>query len=120
MTVSTLSPPEKAPTYAQTMTAARVGPPEVISLERVDVPEPRDQEVNATFVGGYAEYAFASAKMIASKPRSLSHIAAASVPVVAVTAWQVLFDHACTSEGLARGTLAADAPGLIAAAALLR
>jgi hypothetical protein len=31
--------------------------------------------------------------MIAPKPRELSHIEAASVPVVAVTAWQMLFDR---------------------------
>src|SRR3712207_2058941 len=32
--------------------------------------------------------------MIAPKPTSLSHIEAASVPVIAVTAWQGLFDQA--------------------------
>jgi NADPH:quinone reductase-like Zn-dependent oxidoreductase len=161
MTVSAASPPEPTPTYAQTMTAARVhryGPPTVITVERIDVPEPRDQEVllrvhaagvgpwdalvrtgasglpqslpltlgsevsgvvervganvtdfhrgdevfgatNASFVDGYAEYAVAAVKMITSKPSNLSHIEAASVPVVAVTAWQMLFDHARVSEG---------------------
>jgi NADPH:quinone reductase-like Zn-dependent oxidoreductase len=54
---------------------------------------------NASFVGGYAEYAAASAKMIARKPSKLSDIEAASVPVVAVTAWQMLFDHARAAEG---------------------
>jgi NADPH:quinone reductase-like Zn-dependent oxidoreductase len=37
--------------------------------------------------------------MIAPKPTELSHIEAASVPVVAVTAWQMLFDHANVREG---------------------
>ena len=32
--------------------------------------------------------------MISKKPTSLTYIEAASVPVVAVTAWQALFDHA--------------------------
>ena len=41
----------------------------------------------------------ASAGMIAPKPQSLSHIEAASVPVVAVTAWQMLFEHARLSFG---------------------
>ena len=44
MTAATLSPPEPTPTYAQTMTAARVrrfGPPNVITLEQIDLPEPR-------------------------------------------------------------------------------
>ena len=54
---------------------------------------------NARFTGGYAEYAVASAGMIAPKPQSLSHIEAASVPVVAVTAWQMLFEHARLSFG---------------------
>lgn len=48
---------------------------------------------NAQFCGGNAEYAIASAKMVASKPKQLSHVEAASVPVVAVTAWQMLFDY---------------------------
>jgi len=34
------------------------------------------------------------AEMIAPKPRRLNHLQAASVPVVAVTAWQMLFEHA--------------------------
>jgi len=161
MIASTLSPHGPTRTYAQTMTAARVqrfGPPSVITLERIDVPEPQEEQVlvrvhaagvgnwdalvrtgtsglpqllpltlgaevsgvvakvgtnvadfhqgdevfgvtNASFVGGYAEYAVVSATMIARKPRKLSHIEAASVPVVAVTAWQMLFDHARVSEG---------------------
>jgi NADPH:quinone reductase-like Zn-dependent oxidoreductase len=49
---------------------------------------------NKQFCGGYAEYAVASAGMIARKPEMLSFVEAASVPVVAVTAWQMLFDYA--------------------------
>jgi NADPH:quinone reductase-like Zn-dependent oxidoreductase len=49
---------------------------------------------NARFTGGYAQYAAASASMLAIKPTSLSVIAAASVPVVAATAEQMLFDDA--------------------------
>jgi NADPH:quinone reductase-like Zn-dependent oxidoreductase len=54
---------------------------------------------NPSFVGAYADYAVASASMLARKPRSLSYIEAASVPVVAVTAWQALFDHARLKAG---------------------
>jgi len=54
---------------------------------------------NPQFVGAYAEYAMASAAMIATKPVSLSSVEAASVPVVAVTARQALFDHAQLMEG---------------------
>jgi len=49
---------------------------------------------NSNFVGGYAEFAVANANMIAMKPRSLDFVAAASVPVVAVTAFQMLFEYA--------------------------
>jgi NADPH:quinone reductase-like Zn-dependent oxidoreductase len=49
---------------------------------------------NPRFVGAYAEYAVATAAMIARKPRTLTHVEAASVPVIAVTAWQGLFDEA--------------------------
>jgi NADPH:quinone reductase-like Zn-dependent oxidoreductase len=143
------------------MKAARVhqwGPPDVIAIENIDVPEPGDEEVlvrvyaagvgpwdalvrtgvsglpqtlpltlgsevsgvvekigaktagfaiddevfgatNPRFVDGYGEYAVAAARMIAPKPAELSHIETASVPVVAVTAWQMLFDHAKAHEG---------------------
>jgi NADPH:quinone reductase-like Zn-dependent oxidoreductase len=127
----------------------RFGPPEVISLEDIDHPEPNDQEAvvrvdaagvgpwdawirsgksvlpqplpltlgsdlsgtivalgaavrgfrigqavygvtNPRFTGAYAEYAVASASMLAPKPRSSSDFEAASLPVVAVTALQML------------------------------
>ena len=48
---------------------------------------------NARFTGAYAEYALASAAMIARKPGRISHVEAASLPVVAVTAWQALFEQ---------------------------
>ncbi len=54
---------------------------------------------NPQFVGAHAEYALAAADMIAPKPRRLSHLQAASVPVVAVTAWQMLFEHARLERG---------------------
>lgn len=49
---------------------------------------------NPQFVGAYADYALASVGMVSNKPTSLNDVEAASVPVVAVTAWQALFDHA--------------------------
>lgn len=48
---------------------------------------------NAQFTGAYAEYAVADAAKIAPKPRRLSDVEAASVPVVASTAWQMVFDY---------------------------
>jgi NADPH:quinone reductase-like Zn-dependent oxidoreductase len=37
--------------------------------------------------------------MVADKPRKLTHIAAASSPIGAVTAWQMLFDYAHATGG---------------------
>jgi NADPH:quinone reductase-like Zn-dependent oxidoreductase len=54
---------------------------------------------NEHFTGAYAEYAVAKAAMIASKPTTLNDTHAASVPVVAVTAWQMLFDYARLAPG---------------------
>lgn len=54
---------------------------------------------NQQFTGAYAEYAVASSAMISKKPNSLTHIEAASVPVVAITAWQALFDQAQLKAG---------------------
>ena len=143
------------------MKAVRVhsfGPPEVISVEDVPEPEPREDEVvvrvkaagvgpwdawirsgksvlpqplpltlgsdlsgvvhsigpnveglqigdevfgvtNERFTGAYAEYAVAKAAMIAPKPNSLNHMHAASVPVVAVTAWQMVFELTSLAPG---------------------
>jgi NADPH:quinone reductase-like Zn-dependent oxidoreductase len=59
---------------------------------------------NPGFTGAYAEYAIADAGMMAHKPASLSFVEAASVPVVAVTAWQALFEEAGFKEaGLTQG-----------------
>jgi D-arabinose 1-dehydrogenase-like Zn-dependent alcohol dehydrogenase len=54
---------------------------------------------NTQFLGAYAEHAVASAAMLAKKPSSLSYVEAASVPVIAVTAWQGLFDQARLEAG---------------------
>ncbi|HYQ16945.1 MAG TPA: NADP-dependent oxidoreductase [Polyangiaceae bacterium] len=51
------------------------------------------------FTGGYAEYALAPAGCVAVKPKRLSFVEAASVPVVAVTAQQMLFEHARLRAG---------------------
>src|SRR4051794_9282030 len=54
---------------------------------------------NPQFCGAQAEYAVASAAMIAPKPIKLSFLEAASAPVVAVTAWQMLFEYAKAKRG---------------------
>lgn len=54
---------------------------------------------NDEFTGAYAEHALAAAGSIARKPARLSHVEAASVPVVATTAWRMLFERAKITEG---------------------
>jgi NADPH:quinone reductase-like Zn-dependent oxidoreductase len=54
---------------------------------------------NDQFIGGYAEYAVPSAGKMARKPKALNFVEAAGVPVVAVTAWQMLFEYARITPG---------------------
>jgi NADPH:quinone reductase-like Zn-dependent oxidoreductase len=49
--------------------------------------------------GGYAEYALAMERDTAAKPKSLTYVEAAAVPIVALTAWQALIDTAKLSTG---------------------
>ena len=56
---------------------------------------------NDQFVGGYAEYALVKADKVALKPAALDYITAAGLPVVAVTAWQMLFEYARIEAGQA-------------------
>ena len=54
---------------------------------------------NPQFCGAQAEFAVATVGMIARKPRSLNFVEAASAPVIAVTAWQMLFQYAQALPG---------------------
>ena len=54
---------------------------------------------NPRFIGAHAEYAIAARDMIAAKPTGLDDVEAAAVPVVAVTAWQMLFERASVAAG---------------------
>jgi NADPH:quinone reductase-like Zn-dependent oxidoreductase len=54
---------------------------------------------NPQFVGANAEFAIASADLIALKPQRLTNLEAASIPVVAVTAWQMLFEYGRPEPG---------------------
>jgi NADPH:quinone reductase-like Zn-dependent oxidoreductase len=74
---------------------AAIGP----GVEGIAVGDEVFGATNARFVGAYAELALASADLLARKPATLDHVAAASVPVVAVTAWQMLFDTAHLTRG---------------------
>lgn len=61
---------------------------EVFSLARF--PQP---------AGAYAEYATVPGAELALKPRTLDHVHAAALPLVALTAWQALFDTAGLKSG---------------------
>ncbi len=54
---------------------------------------------NARFVGGYATSAIAEAGRLVLRPPGVSDVAAAASPVVAVTAWQALFEEAKLERG---------------------
>lgn len=54
---------------------------------------------NPQFCGAQADYAIAQAGMIAPKPKGLSFLEAASAPVIAVAAWQMLFEYAQVKKG---------------------
>ena len=51
------------------------------------------------FSGAYAEYVSVPGLAIAKKPRSLSHVEAAAVPLAAMTAWGAVVDVAKAHEG---------------------
>ncbi|MFD6454942.1 NADP-dependent oxidoreductase [Nocardia sp. NPDC055165] len=49
--------------------------------------------------GAYAEYVTAPARHLARKPSNLTHVEAAALPLVALTAWQALVDTADVRPG---------------------
>lgn len=49
--------------------------------------------------GAYAQYVVAKAPIVALKPSIMNHTEAASVPLVALTAWQGLFEHGKLHHG---------------------
>lgn len=54
---------------------------------------------NAQFTGAYAEFAIAQAEMVAPMPNRLSYAEAASAPVVACTAWQLVHTYGQIKPG---------------------
>ena len=54
---------------------------------------------NPQFCGAQAEFAVAQAGMIALMPKRLDFVQAASAPVIAVAAWQMLFEYAKVKKG---------------------
>jgi NADPH:quinone reductase-like Zn-dependent oxidoreductase len=70
-----------------------------VELSRADGFAEGDEVFGMAGSGGYAEFATASAAVIAKKPDAISHEQAAAIPVAGLTAWQALFDRG----GLERG-----------------
>lgn len=71
---------------------------------------------NAQFTGGYAEFAVAEAGMIAPMPKRSAYPQAASVPVVASTAWQLV--HTCGEVTSGQRVLVHGAAGSVGAYAV--
>ena len=69
------------------------------NMTRFKVGDPVYAYIGLNEGGGYAQYAVATEKEAAPKPKSLNYIEAAAVPVVAETAWQALIDTAKLSVG---------------------
>src|SRR5215510_1406716 len=67
-------------------------------VTRISVGDAVFGATNARFTGGYAEYAVASAAKLTRKPQRLGFVEAASVPVVACTAWQMVFEHVTVDQ----------------------
>src|SRR6266567_9585331 len=88
---SKVSPPPPLTLGSDLSGIVEAAGPEVTEFKKGDVVY---GVTNPQFVGAQAEYAVASATMIARKPLRLSHLEAASAPVVAVTAWQMLHNYA--------------------------
>ena len=76
-------------------TITRVG----ADVEGFAAGEPVFGVTNKRFTDSYADFVLAQATMIARRPDNLDDVAAASVPVIAVTAWQALFDQAHLTAG---------------------
>jgi NADPH:quinone reductase-like Zn-dependent oxidoreductase len=55
--------------------------------------------VNLDNSGGYAQCALVTEREAAPKPKSLTYVEAAAVPIVAMTAWQALIDTAKLKSG---------------------
>lgn len=70
--------------------------------ERVTAWQPGDEVYGHPSLasgGTYAEYVAVPATVCARKPTSINHNHAAAIPLVALTAWQALFDHAKLTAG---------------------
>jgi NADPH:quinone reductase-like Zn-dependent oxidoreductase len=70
-----------------------------VELSRAEGFAEGDEVFGIAASGGYAEFATASAGVIAKKPAGVSHEQAAAIPVAGMTAWQALFDRGGLEHG---------------------
>jgi NADPH:quinone reductase-like Zn-dependent oxidoreductase len=68
-------------------------------ITKVKAGDPVFAYVSLDNSGGYAQYALVTEREAAPKPKSLTYVEAAAVPIVAMTAWQALVDNAKLSAG---------------------
>lgn len=61
--------------------------------------DPVFANVSLNSSGGYAQYAVVTERELAPKPKSLTYVEAAAVPIVGITAWQALVDTAKLNAG---------------------
>ena len=71
----------------------------VVEESRAPGLEPGQPVLGIAAGGSYAELASTPAQLVARKPEGLDGVRAAALPVVAMTAWQALFDHANLQAG---------------------
>jgi NADPH:quinone reductase-like Zn-dependent oxidoreductase len=83
------------PSHEVSGTVARLGP----GAEGLAVGEEVYALIDFDRDGAAAEYVTLPAAHIAARPRSVTHVAAATLPLAALTAWQALVDYAALEPG---------------------
>jgi NADPH:quinone reductase-like Zn-dependent oxidoreductase len=74
------------------------GDPASLAAERLPTPRPGAGEALVR-VRAAADYTVVPAALLAPKPRTLDHVASATVPLAGPSAWQGLFDHGELAAG---------------------
>jgi NADPH:quinone reductase-like Zn-dependent oxidoreductase len=83
------------PSYELSGTVADLGPgvDELATGEEVFALTPFERD------GVAADYAVVPASVLAPRPRTLTHVESAALPMPGLTAWQALFDHGRLADG---------------------
>jgi NADPH:quinone reductase-like Zn-dependent oxidoreductase len=76
-----------------------VGPSVTLFKPGDEVYGMKDGYVAKTYRGTYAEYVVVPEKSLAAKPKTLSHVEAAAVPLAALTAWQAMVNQGRLKPG---------------------